>query len=145
MSRMKTVSLAVVMASVVVAGSALAQSNAPQAAPQVAPQVAPRPAAPATAPAKPAGVASAPSITFEEIVGVPYLRNEYNMWAIGAGAIGGVLAMNAILPSLGVSTVMALPTTTVGLESMLAASRVYAATSAVAGGIVGQMIYDAWR
>lgn len=141
MSRMKTVSLAVVMASVVVAGSALAQSNAPQAAPQVAP----RPAAPATAPAKPAGVATAPSITFEEIVGVPYRRNEYNMWAIGAGAIGGVLAMNAILPSLGVSTVMALPTTTVGLESMLAASRVYAATSAVAGGIVGQMIYDAWR
>ena len=141
MSRMKTVSLAVVMASVVVAGSALAQSNAPQAAPQVAP----RPAAPATAPAKPAGVTTAPSITFEEIVGVPYRRNEYNMWAIGAGAIGGVLAMNAILPSLGVSTVMALPTTTVGLESMLAASRVYAATSAVAGGIVGQMIYDAWR
>ena len=141
MSRMKTVSLAVVMASVVVAGSALAQSNAPQAAPQVAPC----PAAPATAPAKPAGVATAPSITFEEIVGVPYRRNEYNMWAIGAGAIGGVLAMNAILPSLGVSTVMALPTTTVGLESMLAASRVYAATSAVAGGIVGQMIYDAWR
>ena len=141
MNRLKVVSLAVVMASVVVAGSAVAQSNAPQAAPQVAP----RPAAPVTAPARPAGVATAPSITFEEIVGVPYRRNEYSMWAIGAGAIGGVLAMNALLPSLGVSTVMALPTTTAGLESMLAASRVYAATSAVAGGIVGQMIYDAWR
>lgn len=144
------------------AGLAQAQSNSPQNpgrnSPITAPQARPAPTPPqVTAPSVTASQTNAPSVTaakplpgsptisFDEIVGVPYRREQYNLWAIGFGAVGGVMAVNALMPILGASTVAVLPTTTAGLETIIATAQTYSVVGAVSGGIIGQMIYDAWR
>lgn len=103
-------------------------------------QQAPATAAPpllSTAPA-PRLASSLPDITYEELIGSPdRTGGGYSAAALGLGAIGGVLAFNAVGGALTGSV-----TAGVALESALATSRVYAISSAVVGALVGQWIYD---
>ncbi len=118
---------------VTIASAQTAPAPARPAAPQAAPAA---PAAPAAKPAAP--VKAAPQITFEEIVASED-RRSYQMYAIGAGAIGGVLLFNTVaMPVLGISA------SGIGTEAAIAASRVYAVTSAVTGGIVANMLYGSY-
>lgn len=87
---------------------------------------------------QPMPVSSLPDITYEELIGSPQHASSYSPVALGLGAIGGVLVFN------GVGSTLIGPATTAGvpLESALAASRVYAISSAVVGAFVGQWIYE---
>ena len=105
---------------------------------QQAAQTARKPSAPAAAAQATSGESS---IRFEEILAAQEPKSNYNFTAIAIGAVAGVVAANAILPALGYSAVIAEPVTAAGLQSAFAASRITAISSAVFGGVAGQIIY----
>ncbi len=84
-----------------------------------------------------------PPVKFEEIV--PKAAPEtYNLPAIAAGAMVGVVAVNLLAPAVAASAMGAAaaqaPLTAAGLEGALATSRLYAVAGALGGGIVGHLL-----
>ncbi len=61
--------------------------------------------------------------------------------AVGLGAIGGVVAFNLLTGGLASLPMLASGSGALAIESTVAASRVYAVTSATVGGLVGDYIY----
>jgi len=106
----------------------LQQAQAPQAQP-----ASPTPGATAAAP-------KLPSATFEQLVGDEVVRRDrINPYAIGVGAIAGVVVFNVVTAYLSPGAMMAggpLAATAVA-DSAIAASRIYAVTSAVVGALAG--------
>jgi hypothetical protein len=89
------------------------------------------------APGSPGGAYTLPNITYEELIGSPERETVYNPVVMGVGAVGGVLLFNAFM-----GAVVAPVAVGASLDSTLAASRVYAVGSAVAGAFIGQWIYN---
>lgn len=118
------------------AGAASAQT-APAAPKVEAPKVEPHKVEPHKA------ASSIPAVKFEEIVGKP-AASSYSLTAIAIGAVAGVLAVNWLAPALGytvlASAAAEAPVTAAGLETALAASRVTAISSAILGGVAGQIV-----
>jgi hypothetical protein len=112
-------------------GNLAAQPAPPAAPPEVTPPQAatPSPAAP-----------SAPDWTFEEVLGGEVtVDSDYSPVAMGLGAVAGVVAFNVLaqfVPNGG------LLSETFLAGSEIAASRIYAVGSAVAGALAGQYIYE---
>jgi hypothetical protein len=107
---------------------------------------APRPPAPAAAPtADPVRpFQPLPQITFEEIMGMDARQVRWNPYAMGLGAIGGVVGYNVLAPTLfPMSHAAGGPLAgTLLADTAISASRLYAVSSAVAGAFVGQWLYD---
>jgi hypothetical protein len=104
----------------------------PAAPPEVTPPqaVTPRPAAP-----------SAPDWTFEEVLGGEVtVDSDYSPVAMGLGAVAGVVAFNALAQYVIPNGSLLSETILAGSE--VAASRIYAVGSAVAGALAGQYIYE---
>ena len=107
-------------------GAAQTEVTPPQAAP---PSV--------TAP----GAPSTPDWTFEEVLGGEVtVGPEFSPVAMGVGAVAGVVAFNMLAQYVFPNS--NLLTQTFLAETDLAASRIYAAGSAVAGALAGQYIYQ---
>lgn len=89
-----------------------------------------------------------PSVKFEEIVPRP-VGGGYSLTAIAIGAVAGVIVVNWLAPVFGYSMLTAAaaeaPVTAAGLETALAASRVTAVSSAVVGGVAGQIAASGLR
>lgn len=130
---------ALVLAVCLSGAPAMAQQPRVPVAP-VAPPAIQTPPAPLAAPApampKPSPM---PQVTFDELVSATPQRPGMNGWAVGLGALGGVITTNAMTGALLPSVTTAAGTS---LESALAASRVYAVGGAVLGAFVGQWLYD---
>lgn len=149
--------LAVTAVGLAAAPAALAQAQPRPAPAQAQAQPPAPPPAQAQAPARPAAPAAAapateaarpaqplPQITFEEIMGMDARQGRWSPVAMGVGAIGGVIGYNILAPTLfPVSNAAGGPVAgTILADSAIAASRVYAISSAVAGAFIGQWIYD---
>lgn len=138
--------LAAAAAVVVLVGAAdagWAQSNRLGLLQQVQATQAPPVATAPAAPAAPAAGTKLPDLTFEQLVGDEVVRRDRtNMYAIGAGAIAGVVVFNVVAGYVAPTTMVAggpLAATLVA-DSAIAASRIYAVTSAVVGGLVGNWV-----
>jgi hypothetical protein len=87
------------------------------------------------------GAPSAPDWTFEEVLGGEVtVGQELSPVALGVGALAGVVAFNVLAQYVFPNT--DLLTQTFLAETDLAASRIYAVGSAVAGALAGQYIYE---
>jgi hypothetical protein len=130
------------------AGPVLAQATAPAAPPsRVAPSAPdidaddptpdPTPVLPRAAPE----VSPAPGWTFEEVMGGEVTVGEpVSPTAMAIGALAGVAAFNVLGQYLFPNT--SLLSQTFLAESDIAASRLYAVGSAVAGALAGQYVYE---
>lgn len=87
-----------------------------------------------------------PNLTFEEIVGDIPATQSISPTAIVVGAITGVIVFNIVAPGLfPASYATGGPLVgTIFADTALAASRVYAVTSAAVGGWTGQWVYTNW-
>jgi hypothetical protein len=140
--------MAAALATALAAAPALAQP-APTPAPTPAPQGAQRQgAAPGTHPAPTVSgqPTPMPNLTFEEIIGDVQTSQTISPTAIAVGAVAGVIVFNIVAPALfPVSYMYGGPLAgTIFADSALAASRVYAVSSAAIGGWAGQWVYTNW-
>jgi hypothetical protein len=87
-----------------------------------------------------------PQLTFEEIVGDIPTGQTISPTALTVGAIAGVVVLNLVAPTLWpASYLTGGPLVgTIFADSALAASRVYAVSSAAVGAWAGQWVYSNW-
>lgn len=85
-----------------------------------------------------------PQVTFDEIMGIDVQTRRWNPTAMGLGAIGGVIGYNVLAPTvIPASNALGGPLAgSIVADGAIAASRVYAISSAVAGAFIGQWLYE---